>query len=140
MGRRPTIDRDELARLVAQGLSVAELAGHFGVSESGVLQAKRSAGLVKGLLDHKAALPWKVAREHTQSGPATNLRNLSAAAQGRAPQPERLNTALRWAQRLVDNDLDVAYDPAEGFREVPVAGVSHVAAVLAAARQALARE
>ncbi|WP_101783450.1 hypothetical protein [Nonomuraea indica] len=138
MGRRPTIDRDELARLVGAGLSVQALAAHFGVSESGVLQAKRAAGLAKPMLDHSRAVPWKVARAHIQSGPATNLRNLSAAAQGRPPAPERLNTALRWAQRLVDAGLDVAYDPVEGFGEVPAApGGSHVAAVLAAAREAL---
>ncbi|GAA0941264.1 hypothetical protein [Nonomuraea longicatena] len=139
MGRRPSIDRAELARLVAQGRSVRELAEHFGVSESGVLQAKRSAGLAKAMMDHSAALPWKVAREHMQSGPATNLRNLSAAAQGRAPAAERLNTALRWAQRLVDNGLDVGYDPAAGFTEIPApSGGSHVGSVLEAARRALA--
>ncbi|MEV4469451.1 hypothetical protein AB0K18_03530 [Nonomuraea sp. NPDC049421] len=138
MGRRPSIDRDELARLVAQGRSVQELAAHFGVSESGVLQAKRAAGLAKPMLDHSAALPWKLARTHSQSGPATNLRNLSAAAQGKPPAAERLNTALRWAQRLVDAGLDVRYDPAEGFSEVPASpGGSHVAAVLEAARKAL---
>ncbi|MEU0571828.1 helix-turn-helix domain-containing protein [Nonomuraea sp. NPDC005983] len=138
MGRRPTIDRAELARLVAEGLSVQELAARFGVSESGVLQAKRAAGLAKAMLDHGRALPWKLSREHTQSGPATNLRNLSAAAQGKPPAPERLNTALRWAQRLVDAGLDVTYDPAEGFREVPASpGGSHVADVLADARRAL---
>ncbi|MEV0592139.1 hypothetical protein [Nonomuraea cavernae] len=138
MGRRPTIDRDELTRLVAEGLTVQELAARFGVSESGVLQAKRAAGLAKPMLDHSRAVPWKVARAHTQSGPATNLRNLSAAAQGKPPASERLNTALRWAQRLVDAGLDVDYDQAEGFREVPASpGDSHVAGVLAAARKAL---
>ncbi|MER7500314.1 hypothetical protein AB0L05_35435 [Nonomuraea pusilla] len=138
MGRRPTIDRQELARLVAEGLSVQELAAHFGVSESGVLQAKRAAGLAKPMLDHSGAVPWKLSRAHAQSGPATNLRNLSAAAQGKPPAPERLNTALRWAQRLVDAGLDVRYDPAEGFSEVPAAPEgSHVAAVLAAAEEAL---
>ncbi|GGP08387.1 hypothetical protein LDL08_22460 [Nonomuraea glycinis] len=138
MGRRPTIDRDELARLVAEGLSVQELAARFGVSESGVLQAKRAAGLAKPMLDHSRAVPWKLARAHAQSGPATNLRNLSAAAQGRPPAAERLNTALRWAQRLVDAGLDVSYDPAAGFTEVPAdAAGSHVASVLAAAGQGL---
>lgn len=138
MGRKPTIDREELARLVAQGMSVQELAGHFGVSESGVLQAKRAAGLAKPMMDHSRALPWKLARAHAQSGPATNLRNLSAAAQGRPPAAERLNTALRWAQRLVDAGLDVRYDAAEGFSEVPAAaGKSHVAVVLEEALQAL---
>ncbi|TDD22250.1 helix-turn-helix domain-containing protein [Nonomuraea diastatica] len=138
MGRKPTIDRDELARLVAEGRSVQELAAHFGVSVSGVLQAKRAAGLAKPMLDHRAAVPWKLARAHAQSGPATNLRNLSAAAQGRPPASDRLNTALRWAQRLVDEGLDVRYDPATGFSEVPASPAgSHVASVLAAARKAL---
>ncbi|TDC00928.1 hypothetical protein E1267_33230 [Nonomuraea longispora] len=138
MGRRPTIDRGELARLVAEGRSVQELAAHFGVSVSGVLQAKRASGLAKPMLDHSAALPWKLARAHAQSGPATNLRNLSAAAQGKPPASDRLNTALRWAQRLVDEGLDVRYDPDEGFSEVPAPPVgSHVAKVLAAARKAL---
>ncbi|MEV1172109.1 hypothetical protein [Nonomuraea sp. NPDC049784] len=138
MGRKPTIDRRELARLVAEGMSVQELAVHFGVSESGVLQAKRAAGLAKPMLDHSRAVPWKLARVHAQSGPATNLRNLSAAAQGKPPAAERLNTALRWAQRLVDEGLDVRYDAAEGFSEVPAPpGGSHVAAVLAAAMKAL---
>lgn len=139
MGRRPSIDRAELARLVAEGMSVQELAAHFGVSESGVLQAKRAAGLAKPMLDHSAAVPWKLARVHAQSGPATNLRNLSAAAQGKPPAAERLNTALRWAQRLVDAGLDVRYDAAEGFSEVPASpGGSHVAGVLEAARKGLA--
>jgi hypothetical protein len=138
VGRKPTVDREELARLVAQGMGVQELAAHFGVSESGVLQAKRAAGLAKPMMDHSAAVPWKLARQHAQSGPATNLRNLSAAAQGKPPAAERLNTALRWARRLVDSGLDVRYDPAEGFTEVPAApSGSHVAAVLAAARKAL---
>ncbi|WP_336205015.1 hypothetical protein [Nonomuraea sp. LPB2021202275-12-8] len=138
MGRRPTIDRGELSRLAAEGLSVQELAAHFGVSESGVLQAKRAAGLAKPMLDHSRAVPWKLSRTHAQSGPATNLRNLSAAAQGKPPAAERLNTALRWAQRLVDAGLDVDYDPAAGFVEIPAdASGSHVATVLAAARKAL---
>ncbi|GAA3695667.1 hypothetical protein GCM10022224_071640 [Nonomuraea antimicrobica] len=138
MGRKPTIDRKELARLVTEGRSVQELAAHFGVSESGVLQAKRAAGLAKPMLDHSAALPWKLARAHSQSGPATNLRNLSAAAQGKPPAAERLNTALRWAQRLVDSGLDIRYDAAEGFSEIPAPpSDSHIANVLDAARKAL---
>ncbi|WP_345564511.1 hypothetical protein [Nonomuraea rosea] len=138
VGRRPTIDRKELARLVTAGMSVQELAAHFGVSESGVLQAKRAAGLAKPMLDHSGAVPWKLTRAHAQSGPATNLRNLSAAAQGKPPAAERLNTAMRWAQRLVDAGLDVRYDAAEGFSEIPAPPEgSHVANVLAAARKGL---
>ncbi|SDR12938.1 helix-turn-helix domain-containing protein [Thermostaphylospora chromogena] len=141
MGRKPRIDREELARLVAEGRSVREIAEHFGVSESGVLQAKRAAGLAKPMLDHRAAIPWKLARAHTQSGPATNLRTLSTVAQGRAVPKEKLNTALRWARRLVDADLDVIYDPDSGFGEAPApAQGSHVSRVLGAALSALGEE
>ncbi|HEY9523363.1 MAG TPA: hypothetical protein VIR33_08990 [Thermopolyspora sp.] len=134
MGRRPRIDRDELRRLVVAGHTVAELAAHFGVSESGVLQAKRAAGLSKPMLDHRAAIPWKLSREHGQTGPATNLRNLSAMAQGAAVPQTKINTALRWANRLIDAGLDIDYSPTDGFREIPAGpGGGHIVAVLAAA-------
>ncbi|MCG5212587.1 helix-turn-helix domain-containing protein [Streptosporangium soli] len=137
-GRKARIDRAELGRLVAEGRSVREIAEHFGVSESGVLQAKRSAGLAKPMLDHRAALPWTLSREHSQSGPATNLRNLSALAQGRELPADRANTALRWAQRLVADGLDIGYSPRDGFTEQPAAATgSHIATVLTAARRAL---
>ncbi|GAB1817658.1 hypothetical protein [Herbidospora sp. RD11066] len=137
MGRRPQVDQAELARLAAKGWSTADLAAHFGVTESGILQAKRSAGLSKPMTDHSAALPWKLARSHSQSGPATNLRNLSAAAQGKHVQKEKINTALRWATRLVENGLDIAYDPQKGFYEVEVQEPSHIEKVLEAAKSRL---
>ncbi|MBB3732458.1 helix-turn-helix domain-containing protein [Nonomuraea dietziae] len=138
VGRRPTIDRAELARLVEAGMSVQALAAHFGVSESGVLQAKRAAGLAKPQMDHGAALPWTLSRAHAQSGPATNLRNLSVAAQGGRVAPERLNTAVRWARRLAEQGLDVAYDPANGFTEIPASpSGSHVARMLESALKAV---
>ncbi|MER5319518.1 hypothetical protein [Streptosporangium roseum] len=138
MGRKALIDQDELRRLAGEGLSNAELAARFGVSESGILQAKRAAGLSKPMLDHSRAIPWKLDRSHSQSGPATNLRNLSSVAQGRAIPAEKLNTALRWADRLVAGGLDIAYEPERGFREVPaVAGRSLIQRVLTEALSAL---
>ncbi|WP_214411249.1 hypothetical protein [Sphaerisporangium fuscum] len=137
MGRKAAIDRDELRRLAGEGWSNAELAGHFGVSESGILQAKRAAGLAKPMLDHSRAIPWKLNRAHNQTGPATNLRNLSAVAQGGAVPQVKINTAVRWARRLVDGGLDVAYSPEAGFSEVPAGGASHVRSVLNDALEAL---
>jgi len=116
------IDQEELRRLAGQGLSNAELAARFGVSESGILQAKRAAGLSKPMLDHSRAIPWKLDRAHNQSGPATNLRNLSSVAQGRVIPAEKLNTALRWAGRLVASGMDISYEPGRGFVEVPASG------------------
>ncbi|WP_436756724.1 hypothetical protein [Streptosporangium sp. V21-05] len=119
MGRKALIDQEELRRLARQGLSNAELAARFGVSESGILQAKRAAGLSKPMLDHSRAIPWKLDRAHNQSGPTTNLRNLSSVAQGRVIPAEKLNTALRWAGRLVASGMDISYEPGRGFLEVP---------------------
>ncbi|MFC4585688.1 hypothetical protein [Sphaerisporangium corydalis] len=137
MGRKAHIDRDELRRLVGKGRSNAELAAHFGVTESGILQAKRTAGLAKPMLDHGRAIPWKLNRAHNQTGPATNLRNLSAIAQGGDVPPTKVNTALRWARRLVDGGLDIAYDHETGFHETPAAETSHVRSVLEDALEAL---
>ncbi|MGC5012961.1 hypothetical protein ACLQ2R_19535 [Streptosporangium sp. DT93] len=138
VGRKALIDPEELRRLAGQGLSNAELASRFGVSESGILQAKRAAGLSKPMLDHSRAVPWKLDRPHNQTGPATNLRNLSAVAQGRAIPAEKLNTALRWATRLVVGGLDVSYEPGRGFTEVPASPQDWlVARVLAEARRAV---
>lgn len=138
MGRKALIDQEELRRLAAEGLSNAELATRFGVSESGILQAKRAAGLSKPMLDHSRAIPWKLERSHNQSGPATNLRNLSSVAQGRAIPAEKLNTALRWAARLSAQGLDIAYEPGKGFLEVPASSEgSFVGTLLAEARAAL---
>ncbi|GAA3032122.1 hypothetical protein [Streptosporangium longisporum] len=138
MGRKALIDPEELRRLAGTGLSNAELAARFGVSESGILQAKRAAGLSKPMLDHSRALPWKLDRSHNQSGPATNLRNLSAVAQGRVIPAEKLNTALRWAGRLVESGLDVSYEPGRGFTEVPASPQDWlVARVLDEARRVL---
>jgi hypothetical protein len=139
MGRRAHVERDELRRLVAEGRSNAELAAHFGVTESGILQAKRTAGLAKPMLDHSRAIPWKLNRVHNQTGPATNLRNLSVIVQGGDVPPAKINTALRWARRLVDGGLDVAYSPDDGFNETPVAGASHVESVLNDALEALGK-
>jgi hypothetical protein len=137
MGRKAQIGRDELRRLVAEGRSNAELAMHFGVTESGVLQAKRAAGLAKPMLDHSRAIPWKLNRVHNQTGPATNLRNLSTIAQGGDVPPAKINTALRWARRLVDSGLDIVYSHDDGFHEVSASGASHVGSVLNEALEVL---
>ncbi len=89
------------------------------------------------MTDHSAALPWKLNRSHSQSGPATNLRNLSAAAQGKAVPKEKINTALRWASRLVENGLDIDYDPEKGFYEKEASAGSHVERVLRSAEEKL---
>ncbi len=139
MGRKALIDHEELRRLAGQGLSNAELAARFGVSESGILQAKRAAGLSKPMLDHSRAIPWRLDRAHSQSGPATNLRNLSSVAQGRAIPAEKLNTALRWADRLVAAGLDISYEAGHGFHEIPAPeSGSLIERVLAEAREAIA--
>ena len=94
---------------------------------------QRAAGLASRARPPQA-IPWKPTGPTCQSGPATNLRNLSAVAQGAAIPQVKINTAVRWARRLVDGGLDIDYDPEHGFREVPAPeGGGHIAAVLAEA-------
>ncbi|WP_093886501.1 hypothetical protein [Streptosporangium canum] len=124
------IDSLELRRLVEAGRTYREIATHFNVSVSGVQQAVERIGLQKKTLSHKKFLPWTLAKEHGHSGPATSLRNLSKVAQGQQVPIAKLNTALRWAYRLHDGDMDIDYTPEDGFFEKPASDPWHIRMVL----------
>lgn len=120
----------ELRRLVEGGMKYADIAARFGTSVGGVQQAVERLGLQKKNMSHKKYLPWKIEKEHTHSGPHTNLRALSRIAQG-APVPiVRQNTALRWALKLSDENLDIDYSSEEGFYTKPEGPQSHIKMVL----------
>jgi hypothetical protein len=111
------IDPLELRRLIEVGAGYKEIAEHFNVSIGGVQQAVERIGLQKKNLKHDKFIPWTLSREHGQSGPVTSLRNLSRVAQGQQIPLAKLNTALRWATRLHEEDLDIDYDKDTGFFE-----------------------
>lgn len=140
MPNQRVIDPLELRRMVEAGHTYKDIAKHFNVTVSGVQQAAERAGLTRKALSHKEFIPWVVAPEHRHSGPATNLRNLSMVAQGRDIPLAKLNTSLRWATRLLDNNLDIGYDRTRGFTEKPADMHNwHIRKVLIKLHEALAR-
>ncbi|WP_371784643.1 hypothetical protein [Streptosporangium subroseum] len=116
MGNRQ-IDPLELRRLVESNVTYPEIAAHFGVSVGGVQQAVERIGLQKKNLRHDKFIPWKVSKDHNQSGPVTSLRQLSRVTQGQQVPLAKLNSALRWATRLHEAHQDIDYDPESGFFE-----------------------
>ncbi|MEU7830320.1 hypothetical protein [Nonomuraea sp. NPDC049129] len=131
------IDRQVLRQMIEAGETYQAIATHFRVSVGGVQQAVEAIGLQKKTLSHKKYVPWTVLREHSQTGPITALRNLSKVVQGQSIPLAKLNTALRWATRLDEANLDIDYDRDKGFFEKPADGDSHIGMVLAEVRVAL---
>ncbi|MER5643993.1 hypothetical protein [Streptosporangium sp. NPDC002524] len=125
------IDPLELRRMVESGTNYSEIAQHFGVSVGGVQQAVERIGLQRRNLRHDKFIPWKMAKEHNQSGPTTSLRQLSRVAQGQPVPLAKMNSALRWATRLHDAHLDIDYNEETGFFEKPADEASwHIKMVL----------
>ncbi|MEU5878193.1 hypothetical protein [Spirillospora sp. NPDC047279] len=95
-------------------MTYAQIAEATGLTESGVAQAVRRYKLQrKPRLDHKWAVPWSVLRDHSggKGGKVYKyLRDLSVIAQGGDISDDGIATAIRWAQNLVDQDLDIDYD------------------------------
>jgi hypothetical protein len=134
------IDDLELRRMVEAGKSYREIAEHYNVTVSGVQQAVERIGLQRQSLSHKKAVPWQVAKAHLHSGPATSLRHLSRVSQGQEVPLVKVNTALRWATRLVDAGLDIDYTPETGFFERPAdKDAWHIRTILRDAQQAMER-
>ncbi|MEU4726474.1 hypothetical protein AB0G06_43340 [Nonomuraea dietziae] len=132
------IDPLELRRLLESGKTYREIANHFKVSVGGVQQAVERIGMQRKSLSHKKFVPWTIEKPHSQSGPATSLRNLSSAAQGKQVPLVKLNTGLRWATRLYESGLDIDYDSNTGFFEKPAEEPDwHIRMVLEDVRTAL---
>jgi hypothetical protein len=111
------IDRAEFKKLAEQGKTIRELAEHFQVSISAVSKVKDELGLSKRYLRHAAALPWPIAPRHNKLAPTHYVRDISTAVMGHPVPLYRLNTAVRWAQRIVEAGRDLAYDRERGLPE-----------------------
>lgn len=103
------VDELRLKALLREGVKYAEIAERLGVSYSSVAHHARKLGYGRSLADHSAALPWKLAEQHRLSPPAQYLRDLSRVSQGLTVEVYRRSCAIRWAQRLVANNYDIAY-------------------------------
>lgn len=145
-GRGPTIDRERLRQLYEAGKSLTEIAEELGATYSGVAHAASRMGLTRKQLEHPALrgdIP--IAAEHKRAAPLQYMRELSQMAQGKMISAHRQATAIRWAEGLVEEGLDVGYDrdaepsdfcPQGGFHTVPAGqGTYDVGALLRAAQQ-----
>ncbi|SNS38683.1 hypothetical protein SAMN05216276_1008183 [Streptosporangium subroseum] len=140
MGNRQ-IDPLKLRSFIEAGTPYREIADYFHVSVGGVQQAVERLGMQKKNLRHDKFIPWQMAKEHSQSGPVTSLRILSKVAQGQQVPLVKLNSALRWAVRLHDEDLDIDYTKETGFFEKPADKAGwHIAMVLEDVNSAMTRD
>ncbi|QFG25458.1 hypothetical protein [Actinomadura sp. WMMB 499] len=126
------ITQSELSELIDAGESYETIGQMYGLSASGVYQAAKDFGLTRPQLSHKWALPWTLAPEHKAGKIAKYLRDLSSLAQGKQIRDTHKVTAIRWAEQLVAQNLDVAYRRDEppndesavgGFYTVPASRV-----------------
>ena len=99
-------------------MTYAEIAEKVGLTISGVKQAARRYGLTEGSQPHKWAVPWTVKEGHNQGKEAKYLRVLSNASRGKVVL-DVTNTALNWANELVDDLQDIDYDRERGFYTKP---------------------
>jgi hypothetical protein len=109
---------ERLKTLLDQKVKYADIAEELGISYSSVAHLAGKFGRTKKLADHSEALPWKLAERHKVSAPAQYLRDLSRVAQGLNVEIYRRSCAIRWAQRLVGQGMDVAYDPEMGINDL----------------------
>lgn len=119
MARPRKFDYEEAIRLHAKykngELSYADIAGQLGVAVSTLQNFYRRRGLSEKYVSHKDVIPWTLADEHSGAVPAKRLRSLSRLAQGfrlgedDITHQEQTNTAISWANELLDKGLDVDY-------------------------------
>ncbi|MEV0823891.1 hypothetical protein [Nonomuraea rubra] len=144
--RGPSIDRDRLRELFDEGLPYDEIAKRLGASYSGVAHAVKRMGLSRTQLEHPALRTGvPIAEEHKRAAPLQYMRELSQMSQGKMISAHRQATAIRWAEELGEEGLDVSYAPDAppsdfcpqgGFYTVPAGeGMYDVAALLQAAQQ-----
>lgn len=114
IGMATGVDRIEIARLLRQGMKYADVARECGCSYRTVSSVAEEIGIARKQASHKEALPWTVIKDHKLSMPAQRLRDLSRLAQGLHVDAHRKIGAIRWAQQLVDQGLDVSYNPDAG--------------------------
>lgn len=128
MARPRKVQDAELIYMIKdRRLPLTEVAEKTGLTVSGVNQSVRRLRKTGQLppaerLDHSEAVPWPLAKEHSRSRVARYLRELSSVAQDKKIWVDNQNTALRWAQQLVDNGFDVDYDREEPPNEFSTQG------------------
>lgn len=105
-------DKTTLERLRRQGVTYAQIADMYGVTEAAVYLRLKADGLAKDRrVSHKELIPWTVRGEHAHAHPALMLRVLSRRLQGLENSGPRNRMLDKWLGELADNDAVVMYDP-----------------------------
>ncbi|MFI6319737.1 hypothetical protein ACIBG8_19540 [Nonomuraea sp. NPDC050556] len=132
------MEDDELRLMFEAKTPYRDIARRYNTTVAGVQSAAERLGFQRKNLRHDKFIPWdEIAVEHRQSGPITSLRNLSKVSQGQAIPITKLNSALRWAVGLEENNLDIDYDPERGFFEKPAGEPWHIKMVLEDVREVI---
>lgn len=124
-GSRKVSESDLIHMIKDQQLTYPEIAHKTGLTVSGVNQAVRRLrrrGQLEPSTYTKHEWPWKLIQKHLRTRVYQYLASLSRLSQGQELPPETTNTAIRWAQALVDQKLDVDYDANEPPNEFNAAG------------------
>jgi hypothetical protein len=110
------LETEDALRYHKLNMSYAEIAEMHNMTVSGVQQVFRKLGLSRKNPSHRDVRPWTIAKQHQRAMPAQYLRMLSRLIQGLKldesdlGHEEKANTAIKWANRLLDQELDVDYD------------------------------
>lgn len=111
----------ELAQMVAEGWSHADIAAHVEkttghkVTRSAVSAALSRAGLTKATPRYKEEIPWRVKEEHLTQYPARMLRLLGRSRSKGDLTDEDADRLSSWMGQLSEWNAVVAYSPTAGF-------------------------
>lgn len=117
----------QLGRLLDLGLShsqiqeVIEVLTGEVVARSSIAAAIHRAGLSNHQRRHHKEVPWRVRESHAARYPVRKLRDLGRVRLS-AEISEEQERVFKWARKLEEHQLVVAYDPESdrGFHYVPV--------------------
>lgn len=120
---------EQLGRLLDLGLSHFQIQGVMEVLTGEVVARSSIAAAIHraGLSDHqqryRTEVPWRVRESHAARYPVRMLRDLGRVRSGADISDEERERVYKWARKLEEHQLVVAYDPESdcGFHYVPVA-------------------
>jgi hypothetical protein len=105
-------DKATLERHRREGLTYADIATRYGVTEQAVWARMKHDGIrTANRADHSALIPWQVRKEHANTFPILMLRTLSRRRQGIDNTPERERMLDNWLANLKAQNAVVCYDP-----------------------------
>lgn len=104
-------DAAVLRRLRNSGMTYAQIAELYGVTESGVWRAFDRAGLIVQRPTYRDVVPWVVDRKFSPTQVMQHLRTM-ARMQAKLPVSEADRLALeRWLARMRESGVVLAYHP-----------------------------